>query len=239
MKIYGITDVGLKRQLNEDSYFVKEYGDNKFIAVVSDGMGGHNAGEVASKLVINSIVKFAGENDCFKYVDIKIKKAISAANYNVYLHSIKNKKLNGMGATLVVGIYNGKKMYVGNLGDSRAYHIHNGEIAQITSDHSFVYELVKSGIITQEESKTHPQRNEITKAIGIAPEAFPDIYEVAVKQGDSLLICSDGLSNMCDDNLILDIILKNDDIKAGLKELVKTANQNGGSDNITAILVKF
>jgi protein phosphatase len=236
--INAITDKGLKRELNEDNFFYREFGQ-KFVAVVSDGMGGHNAGEVASKLACRSIEDFVEKTDVFHYTKINIKKAVSYSNHNVFKRSCANTGLNGMGATFVLAVYNGKKLFVANLGDSRAYIISNGCMEMITEDHSIVFQLVKSNIITKEEAKEHPKRNEILKAVGIAPEVFPDIFEVELSKGDKLLLCTDGLSNMVDDEVIQQTIVHNNDIELANKKLVELANLNGGYDNITSVLIEI
>ena len=238
MKISGLTDVGLKRTLNEDSIFIHNE-KNRFIALISDGMGGHNAGEIASKMVIDSFKEFNADVNIYSHTAVNLKKAVSFCNYKVYNLSRTEKQLSGMGATLVAAVYNGKKLFVANIGDSRAYLLSKGEIKQISRDHSFVYELVKSGILTEEEARNHPQRNQITKAIGIVPEVFPDFYSIEFEKDDYLLLCSDGLSNMIEDTEINNIILKAEDLDTAVKELISQANENGGFDNITAVLAKI
>ena len=235
MKISGLTDVGLKRTLNEDNFFI-DSGDNKFVAIVSDGMGGHNAGEIASAAAIEAFREFMVDTNIFSHTGSNLKKAVSYCNYKVHNLSRSEKIYSGMGATLVIAVYNGKKLFIGNIGDSRAYLLCKGEIKQVSDDHSFVFELVKSGIITKEEAKHHPQRNEITKAIGIVPVVFPDFYSVEFEKDDKLLLCSDGLSNMVDDEVLNEIIINSDDFDSAVKKLVDTANENGGSDNITVVL---
>jgi protein phosphatase len=236
--INAITDIGQKRDLNEDNFYYKEF-SNKFVAVVSDGMGGHNAGEIASKLACKSIEDFIEKTDIFHYTKINIKKAVSYSNFNVFSHSCKNLGLNGMGATFVLAVYNGKRLFVANLGDSRAYIISNNNIELITEDHSIIFQLVKNNIISKEEAKEHPKRNEILKALGIAPEVFPDIFEVQVSKGDKLILCTDGLSNMLDDNIIKEVIIRYNDIEVANKKLVELANANGGNDNITSVLIEI
>ena len=236
--ISAITDRGLKRELNEDNFFYREFGQ-KFVAVVSDGMGGHNAGEVASSLACKAVEEFIGKADIFHYTKINMKKAVSYANHIVFKHSCANSGLSGMGATFVLAVYNGKKLFVANLGDSRAYIISNGSMELVTEDHSIVFQLVKSNIITKQEAKEHPKRNEILKALGIAPEVFPDIFEVEVSKGDQLILCSDGLSNMVDDDVICQTIIDEKDIVLANTKLIELANLNGGYDNITSVLIEI
>ena len=239
MEILGLTDVGLKRALNEDSFFV-DCNEKQFIGLVSDGMGGHNAGEIASNTAICAFKEFCEDVNIFSHAVQNLKKALSYCNYKVYNLSQTEKNLNGMGATLVAAVYNGKKLYIANIGDSRAYLLSKGEIKQISEDHSFVFELLKNGLITNEEAKHHPQRNEITKAIGIVSTIFPDFYSVEVEKDDLILLCTDGLTSMLDDDLINEIINENsEDFSIALKTLIDKANENGGIDNITAVLAKI
>jgi len=238
MKIAGLTNVGLKRTLNEDDFFI-DSNEKRFVALVSDGMGGHNAGEIASSMAIEAFREFMVDVNVFSHTANNLKKAMSYCNYKVYNMARTNKELSGMGATMVVALSSGKKIFIANIGDSRAYLISKGEIKQISDDHSFVFELVKNGIITKEEAKAHPQRNEITKAIGIVPTVFPDFYSIETEKGDILLLCSDGLTNMVDDEVINEIITTTEDIDETLKRLIDTANENGGIDNITAVLIKI
>ncbi len=232
--IHGLTDVGQKRALNEDSYYF-ETGKKGFMMIVSDGMGGHNAGEIASTMAVKALIDYAKENDMFRDTESSLRKAISFANKKIYKAACRKASLSGMGATLVVAVGNSKKVCIANVGDSRAYHISKEKITQITQDHSFVYELVKNGLITPEEAKTHPRRNEIIKALGIGPEVYPDIFFLDTEKTDKLLLCSDGLTSHVSDEEIFTIVNRYSR-KAATEALVKLANEYGGSDNITVVL---
>ncbi len=233
--VLGKTNVGVIRKVNEDNYFCWEEND-RFIMVVSDGMGGHKAGSVASFLVVSAIKDYAQKHDMFENPSRMIKNAISYANEIVYLQACSHKDRAGMGATVVVAVGKGRKAYIGNLGDSRAYVINQNGILQITEDHSYVNELVKNGVLTPEEAKEHPKKNEILKAIGVANGVFPDVFEISLKSSDKLLLCTDGLTNMVEDEAISDIINSKDDNETVLTKLIDLANQNGGTDNITVVV---
>lgn len=235
--IGGLTDVGLLRELNEDNFFFKN-DKNKYIIAVSDGMGGHKAGEVASKLTVDSIKEFGETCDMYADSDKKIRLAVLEANEKVFNYSCQHKEARGMGATVVVAVVKGNNVVIGNIGDSRAYIADKEKITQITDDHSYVNELLKSGMITAEEARIHPKKNEILKAVGIGRDVFPDIFETTLKKGEMLLLCTDGLTNMLEDNEIFEILSGDESVDTILKKLIDTANERGGTDNITAVLLK-
>ena len=235
--INGLTDIGLLREINEDNYFFREDGD-KFVIVVSDGMGGHNAGDIASSTVVSSIKEFCESEDIYDDPEKKIRIAVMQANEKVFFRSCADKNTKGMGATVVVAVGTGKTVYIGNVGDSRAYISNKNSITLVTEDHSYVNELLKNGMITEEEARVHPRRNEILKAVGIGMDVFPDIYKITVNEGDSLLLCTDGLNNMVTDNEIHTILNSSEDIEETVKKLIQSAISGGGIDNITAVLRK-
>ena len=203
--------------------------------IVSDGMGGHNAGEVASAMAIEAILEFSKKNDLFSDPEISLRQAVSYANSKIFAAACETSSLHGMGATLVVAVGNAKKVCVANVGDSRAYLIGKDKITQITKDHSYVYELQKNGVITPEEARIHPRRNEILKALGIAPEVYPDIFFLDTEKTDKLLLCTDGLTGHVSDEEILSVVNRYNR-KVAVENLVKLANGYGGSDNITVVL---
>lgn len=238
MKISSATSVGKIRAVNEDSFFVSEIGSlGATLAVVADGMGGHNAGEVASAEAVNTL------KDSIVETNIPIKElllqAIQCANNSVYKMSKKTPTLHGMGTTVTACVIKGDKVTAAQVGDSRLYLIRNSEITQITKDHSLVEMLLDSGEITKEDAKHHPQKNVITRAIGTESYVEADIYEFSLKRDDILLLCSDGLVNMVEDEKILSLITKCDDFGALADILVKEAETAGGHDNITVVLIKF
>ncbi len=232
--IHGMTDVGKKRELNEDSFYF-ESGKKGFMMIVSDGMGGHNAGEIASDMAVKAISEYAKKHDIFLDPEVSLRQAVSYANKKIYTAACKKASLRGMGATLVVAVGTSKKMCIANVGDSRAYLISKEKIQQVTKDHSYVYELQKNGVITPEEAKIHPRRNEILKALGIAPEVYPDIFFLDTEKTDKLLLCTDGLTGHVSDEEIHAIVNRYSR-RAAVESLIKLANDYGGSDNITVVL---
>jgi PPM family protein phosphatase len=249
MTFRGVTDVGRKRDANEDSFAVVPE-DHLF--VVADGMGGHAAGEVASRLAVAAIADFIASTR--QDADItwpyeydlsipmegnRLKTAIRLANQRI-LDTISQKKdLEGMGTTLVGAMVNGQRAFVGHVGDSRAYLIRDGAITQITSDHSWVNEQVKLGFLSKSDASRHPFRNVVTRALGSRDDVVVDVTEQPLRPGDFLLLCSDGLNTMVDDETIVRTVLDNSgDVDAAAGRLVARANENGGEDNITVILIK-
>ena len=249
MTFRGVTDVGRKRDANEDSFAVVPE-DHLF--VVADGMGGHAAGEVASRLAVAAIADFIASTRRdseitwpYEY-DLSIpmegnrlKTAIRLANQRILDTITQKKDLEGMGTTLVGAMVNGHHAFVGHVGDSRAYLIRDGAITQITSDHSWVNEQVKLGFLSKSDANRHPFRNVVTRALGSREDVVVDVSELTLRPGDFLLLCSDGLNTMLDDESIVRTVLENaGDVDAGASRLVAEANENGGEDNITVILIK-
>lgn len=242
--VYGITDTGCVRELNEDSYSICGFKKNSEpgFCVVADGMGGHNAGEVASRLAVNFINKSLNdiltENDN-PDIPRRINDALNSANESIYRMSKEDSSRSGMGTTAVVCAFANSEGYIANIGDSRAYACRNDEIYQITVDHSIVEEMVANGSITKEEARIHPQKNIITRAVGSDEKTKADIFEYEYKPGDSIVMCSDGLSGMVEDNEILDIVNKGSGSKDIAEKLCSIAKQNGGLDNITVIVIRI
>lgn len=235
--INGLTDAGLLREINEDNYFYKEDGEN-FIMAVSDGMGGHNAGDVASLTVVNAIKEFCENENMYSDPEKKIRLAVLSANEKVFFRSCADKAMKGMGATVVIAVGTGDTVHIGNVGDSRAYVSDKEKITLITEDHSYVNELLKNGMITEEEARVHPRKNEILKAVGIGKDVFPDIFKITLKEDDMLLLCTDGLTNMVSDSDIHTLLNSGKDTETTVKSLIEAANSSGGIDNITAVLKK-
>ena len=222
------TDVGLVREHNEDSLAV-----NPPLYAVADGMGGHAAGEVASEIAIQALVANApdtpdGDN---------LARAVVAANHAIIRAVHEGIGRKGMGTTMTAAMLSGKRLVIAQVGDSRAYLLHEGSLQRITRDHSLMADLIDSGQITPEEAKTHPQRSVITRALGSDPSTLPDIYEMNVSAGDRLLLCSDGLSGMVDDPLLESILARVKDPQRCAAALVNEAITAGGHDNVTAIVV--
>lgn len=209
---------------------------------IADGMGGHANGELASRLVIDTIAQIAAfelvkiQNPLFEEFDDWIKKTLQSANQTVY--EARQTAGNDMGSTLVVGLIVGSQAYLGHLGDSRIYLVNKGSIQQLTTDHSLVQQLVSLGKISQEEARFHPQRNIIYRSLGEKPEADADYFNQTLFPNDRLLFCSDGLTNIIDDQKILQIIMEASSAQAACDRLIEEANSTGGEDNISAIIVE-
>ena len=239
MKVIGYSDIGLVRKENQDSFWFKELNDHQCIAVVCDGMGGARGGQNASVLAVGA-VKSAVEN--FKPNE-NIKKAfariVEKSNRCVYEEAASNQELSGMGTTMVLVFIKNDVAYFANVGDSRAYHITNGSITQVTKDHSAVQELVDSGHLSERQAKQHPNKNIITRAIGIESDLEFDYFESTVSSGDIILLCSDGLSNLVDESEIQFEASSGGDFDDLAIRLTKLANIRGGTDNITVTAIQI
>jgi PPM family protein phosphatase len=228
------TDVGRMRKNNEDSYL-----SSQPVAAVADGMGGHSAGEVASAIAIEELTALRDrgpwENETAATDDLK--QAILRANRRIRETAARDRKLNGMGTTLVALLEDGDMVHVANVGDSRGYLLRQGELSQVTVDHSLVQELVDDGRLSPEDAERHPQRSVITRALGIDPEVEFDLFTYKLQVGDRLLLCSDGLSDVVEPAQIRKVLLRVPSAQRAARELVTVANANGGPDNITVIVV--
>lgn len=239
MNAYAKTDVGRKRSMNQDYFYCSEdvVGSFQNLFIVADGMGGHKAGDYASRLCVEQMVASVAQTQHATPVTI-FEEAVNRANVAIYQESVEHIEFEGMGTTMVACTCQGDMLYVANIGDSRLYLIRD-RIEQITDDHSLVEELVKNGNLTESEAKVHPQKNIITRALGTEEVVSADYFEVSVKKGDLILLCSDGLSNMLDDDDMEYILKHSDTLEQAGETLISQANQNGGEDNITAVLVKI
>ena len=240
MKAYGKSDVGLMRTINQDSIFVSMSSVGKLpnLFIVADGMGGHKAGDVASRKSIEEFIKYVCTTNMTDPANI-LDSGIMEINKIILDLAKSNKDYSGMGTTFVAATIVENHVYIANVGDSRLYLI-GRDIRQITRDHSLVEDMVRMGVLEREEARTHYKKNVITKAIGVADDktSTPDIFEIEVENGDKLLLCSDGLTNMVEDYDIKKIVKDNDSIEDAVRELIKQANENGGKDNISAILIE-
>ncbi len=236
------TDVGMVRKHNEDAYRLRIISDHIAYGIVCDGMGGANGGQVASKIAADSLAEmldefFATEKNPYDITSF-LRRSIRNTNDIIYQMSKKDVSLSGMGTTLVIAIVINNELFVANVGDSRAYLMTNDSILQISVDHSAVQELVDKGKITKEEAAKHPQKNIITRALGVDSMVEFDFFTYDFMPGSLVLLCSDGLSNYCSEATLLDIVNHNDSAVGITEQLVKYANKSGGSDNITALLIK-
>ena len=228
------TDVGRMRKNNEDSYL-----SSKPVAAVADGMGGHSAGEVASAIAIEELAALGRRGPWVNETDATddLKQAILRANRRIREMAASDRKLNGMGTTLVALLEDGDMVHVANVGDSRGYLLRQGELSQVTVDHSLVQELVDDGRLSPEDAERHPQRSVITRALGIDPEVEFDLFTYKLQVGDRLLLCSDGLSDVVEPAQIRKVLLRVRSAQRAARELVTVANEQGGPDNITVIVV--
>ena len=238
MKSYCATDVGQKRKINQDSVYATEeaIGNLPDLFIVADGMGGHNAGDFASKFAINSMTEYIVESEEKNPVRL-LQDAIHSANAGIIAEAASHEELFGMGTTLVALTIIDDYAYVANIGDSRLY-VMDDTLRQVTRDHSLVEEMVRLGEITQEDAKHHPDKNIITRALGTIPNLEIDFFDFRVEPGMQILMCSDGLTNMVDDEEIERILKKNGTPKEKTTRLIEMANENGGKDNIAVIIVE-
>ena len=240
MKISAKTDVGMVRSNNQDSYSAGDLTSEVTWAVVCDGMGGANGGNVASETAVKVISDkltsgyHIGMND--NSVKNLIVSAIEAANMTLFSMARNNEELSGMGTTVVLAVRNTDTLYISNVGDSRIYIVSDSGITQVTTDHSVVQIMLDRGEISPEEAKDHPKKNVITRALGVDPDVRIDYSQEQLNENDIVLLCTDGLTNYVDDETILEICKTEDKYKIADK-LVELANENGGGDNVTVVTV--
>lgn len=238
LRSYAITDIGQKRQLNQDFIYLSEtpIGNLPNVFIVADGMGGHNAGDYASRYAVETVVEEIGVS--FEKNPVKILgRAIEKANTRIRKRAREDAAYNGMGTTMVVATCMGKYLEVANVGDSRLYVV-GDRIEQITQDHSLVEEMVRMGGIDRATARNHPDKNIITRAIGARDYVEADFFNLELQTGDMVLLCSDGLTNMVEDETIHQILTGDGSLKDRVEELVRTANHNGGKDNISVIVIE-
>jgi len=239
VQVFAKTDKGKVRSINQDAFYINTLSDGAVLAVVCDGMGGASAGDIASKTAVEIISQYVlnAYNSSMTSDDITrlIDNSISSANLEVFTLSQKDEQLKGMGTTAVVAVVREAQAIICNVGDSRAY-IVNDNLVQLTRDHSVVQSLVESGKLSPEEARVHPEKNVITRALGVEENVLSDSYCVDLSEKDKILLCTDGLSNYATQDSILRIV--NDNALDKITDLlVKEANQNGGRDNITAAVI--
>ena len=241
IKAYAKSDVGKVREINEDAFYIYNSLDEVQLYMLADGMGGYNGGEIASKLAIQSAKNYIENN--FKEIEKDkdsiiqlIGSSIEYANMVVYEKAKENKELSGMGTTLEVCLIYNNRAFIGHVGDSRIYRIRKEFMRKLTQDHSYVQKLVKDGTITQEEAAHHPQKNMLMKALGCNAFVEPDVMVKGFLKDDILIMNSDGLTNLVSQEEMFKEAKKN--IEQATKNLVQMANDNGGYDNITVIIIK-
>ena len=255
MRSAGKSDIGLVRKVNEDDFLCLNLNNllklenprlDLYLCIVADGMGGRNAGEVASSMAVHEIVEFIKE----KYINVLTEKdstdekifdlmreAIFYSNDRIYKKSLLNNEFVGMGTTLSMILIKDSTLFYGHVGDSRIYLIRKNKITKITEDHSLVAELVKQGTIKPEEAVSHPQKNIITRALGTEYDIDADLGKQEMTDGDYILLCTDGLSNLISDNEIMELVLSAQDVTQACDNLINKANENGGFDNITVVVI--
>lgn len=239
MKSFAITDVGKRRELNEDYIYTsdKMIGNLSNLFIVADGMGGHNAGDYASRYTVEKVIETVEELENERDIEEIMQEAIYRANAYIYEKARTDIKLSGMGTTLVIASIKNQEVLVANIGDSRMYVI-NKNITQITKDHSLVEEMVTMGGLDKEAARNHPDKNIITRAIGVKEFVLADFFEVKLEKEDKILLCTDGLTNMLDDDEIHRIVQSNEDVETAAKALIAAANEKGGRDNIAVVLIE-
>ncbi len=236
LKSFSRTDVGIKRNINQDYIFRSEMpvGQLPNLFIVADGMGGHNAGDFASSFATKRTVEIIEQSEEDNPIRI-IRRAMEQANDELYLEAKNHEEMQGMGTTFVAAtIMEDGYLYVANVGDSRLYLV-NDEIVQITRDHSLVEEMVRAGKLDRDKARLHPDKNIITRAVGVADDLKVDFFDMKLKPGDRILMCTDGLSNMVTEEDILKVIKENNGVEDIVNALVERANENGGRDNIAVI----
>lgn len=238
MKTFSITDVGKRRNMNQDYVYSSErpVGNLPNLFIVADGMGGHNAGDFASRYTVETIEQLVKDSTLTEPAAI-IESVIKQANLMLIEQANEHEEMRGMGTTIVLAVLEGTRLIVANVGDSRLYVV-NQKITQITKDHSLVEEMVRMGEMDKDVARDHPDKNIITRAIGAIPEVVVDFFELELEPGDEVLMCSDGLTNMIEDMDIRNIMRGQRDIAEQAEKLVETANENGGKDNITVIVIE-
>jgi protein phosphatase len=240
LKTFSRTDIGRKRKLNQDYIYTSEepVGNLSNIFIVADGMGGHAAGDYASKEAVSTMIEQLGTS-LEKNPLVMMQKAIESANAKIHRKANEDPKLEGMGTTVVAATFVGNYLEVVNVGDSRLYVIGEHSIRQITNDHSLVAEMVRRGGLKPEEARNHPDKNIITRAVGVKPEVSADTFTVELHDGDTVLMCTDGLSNMLEDETIRRIVYSSRDVAEATIRLVDEANEAGGKDNISVVLIRY
>jgi len=238
MEAYALTDVGMVRSINQDYVYtsLEPIGKLPNLFIVADGMGGHKAGDLASKFTVETFVELVKKSKGDGPISI-IKNAVHDVNQLLIEKSKESTDYDGMGTTLVVATIIGKSLYIANVGDSRLY-IMDDELCQITRDHSYVEELVDSGILSRDDEDYKKNKNRITRAIGAGFELMADFFEIRITEGNIILMCSDGLTGMVSDENIQKVLKGNDSLKSKAARLIAAAKTGGGRDNIGVVLVK-
>ena len=248
LRTFGISDVGRRRERNEDSFLINE---DLGLAVVADGMGGHLGGEYASKLAVSTVEEIINSLESDPEITLQegvkirqgdysgyLRYATQMASIRIYEKAMSDSTLHGMGTTAVAALFRQNKVYIANVGDSRAYRIRDGKIQQITKDHSLVGEQIRAGIISEDDARAHRLKNIITRSVGFQEDVDTDVDIRIVREGDRFIMCSDGLSNLVGDDELCQIVQDND-LESACRHLIDIANERGGDDNITVVIAEI
>ncbi len=238
MKVCCMTDIGVRREMNQDYFFTSEepVGILPNLFIVADGMGGHNAGDFASRTVVETMSASVKESSEVKIADI-LTESVERANETLRECEVNHNELKGMGSTIVAAVLDDRTLIAANVGDSRLYIVCPKILRQVTTDHSLVHEMLMRGEIDEELARVHPDKNIITRAVGAANTVQVDTYEEHLLPGERILMCTDGMTNMVKDEEILEIMNGEEDLGRATEQLVKLANEHGGKDNITVITI--
>jgi serine/threonine protein phosphatase PrpC len=239
IEVGNLTDIGKKRKHNEDYYGFFRLGEDEFLAIVADGMGGHASGEIASRMAVEIIQEVYSKERADQEVLDSLKSAFEVANFSILQKSLEQDQLNGMGTTATVLVIKEDQTFVGHMGDSRAYLFRDGAVNQLTKDHSMVNRMVEQGLLSKKEAEHHPQRNVIYKALGVNRDADLELIgPLPVYLNDIFLLCSDGLTNLVTGEEML-MIAKKESPRKACEKLIQLANKRGGDDNITVQILKM
>ena len=239
MKSFGLTDIGKKRKINQDYLFFSDEAVGCFpnLYIVADGMGGHRAGDKASSYSVTRFVELARKTER-ELPFLSMEKILKQVTKEVFQLSQREEEYSGMGTTFVVATVVDKVVYVMNVGDSRLYY-YDGKLKQVTMDHSLVEELVRAGELNRLESRNHPQKNIITKAVGVSETIQPDFFMLDIEEGEKILLCSDGLTNMVDDEKLEEIMSEPEELNQMAQECINEALFYGGLDNIAVVIAQY
>ena len=239
MKSFGLTDIGKKRKINQDYLFFSDEAVGCFpnLYIVADGMGGHRAGDKASSYSVTRFVELARKTER-ELPFLSMEKILKQVNKEVFQLSQREEEYSGMGTTFVVATVVDKVVYVMNVGDSRLYY-YDGKLKQVTMDHSLVEELVRAGELNRLESRNHPQKNIITKAVGVSETIQPDFFMLDIEEGEKILLCSDGLTKMVDDEKLEEIMSEPEELNQMAQECINEALFYGGLDNIAVVIAQY
>ncbi|MCR4842019.1 MAG: Stp1/IreP family PP2C-type Ser/Thr phosphatase [Eubacterium sp.] len=238
MKSFSGTDAGKVRRVNQDYIYTGDepVGNLPNLFVVADGMGGHKAGDYASRYAVDRVIELAAQS-ADEDIDKIVTDALVQVNKELIEEAMCDPDKEGMGTTFVAAVIDGDVLHAFNVGDSRLYLV-NHAIRQVTRDHSYVQEMVKNGRLNKKQARNHPRKNVITRAVGVSPELEVDVFTEKLNKGDEVLLCSDGLTNMVEDTLIEQIIKAGTDLVDEVTRLIAAANENGGIDNISVVLIR-